>query len=221
MIPKSSLSARRASVRELAVTAIMSALSAVLMYLEFSVPFVPDFLKYDFSDLPALLTAFGVSPWAGVTVELLKNVLHLPVTQTGGVGELANFLLGAAFVLPAGLFYRIRGGKSGALCGAVIGTLLSAALSLPVNYRITYPVYTKFLPMEAILGLYQTLNPAATTLWRALLMFNLPFTVVKGTINVLITFLVYKKLSPLLHGRTSGRRRSDKSQKKGSPDSQL
>lgn len=218
MKQKSSLSSRRASVRSLAVTAIMSALSAVLMYLEFSVPLVPDFLKYDFSDLPALLTAFGVSPWAGVTVELLKNVLHLPVTQTGGVGELANFLLGAAFVLPAGLFYRIKGGKSGALIGAVLGTLLSAGLSLPVNYWITYPVYTRFLPLEAILGLYQTLNPAATTLWRALLMFNLPFTVVKGAVNVLITFLVYKKISPLLHGKAPRGRRAVEAQKKGTPE---
>lgn len=219
MKQKSSLSSRRASVRSLAVTAIMSALSAVLMYLEFSVPLVPDFLKYDFSDLPALLTAFGVSPWAGVTVELLKNVLHLPVTQTGGVGELANFLLGAAFVLPAGLFYRLKGGKSGALIGAVLGTLLAAGLSLPVNYWITYPVYTKFLPLEAILGLYQTLNPAATTLWRALLMFNLPFTVVKGAVNVLITFLVYKKISPLLHGKAPRGRQTVEAQKKGTPDS--
>lgn len=192
------------SVRSLAVTAVMSALSAVLMYLEFAIPLVPDFLKYDFSDLPALLTALAVSPWAGVTVELLKNVIHLPMTQTGGVGELANFLVGACFVLPAGLFYRLKGGKAGALIGSVIGTVLAAAVSLPINYWITYPVYTKFMPMEAILGLYQALNPRATTLWRALLMFNLPFTAAKGAVNVLITFLIYKKISPLLHGRTGG-----------------
>lgn len=194
------------SVRALAVTAVMSALSAVLMYLEFSIPLVPSFLKYDFSDLPALLTAFGVGPWAGVAVELLKNLIHLPMTQTGGVGELANFIVGACFVLPAGLFYRIKGGKYGALIGAVLGTLLAAAVSLPVNYWITYPVYTKFMPMEAILDLYRALNPRATTLWRALLMFNLPFTAAKGAVNVLITFLIYKKISPLLHGTVKRKR---------------
>ena len=214
MKQRNALSARRSSVRSLAVTAVMSALSAVLMYLEFSVPLVPDFLKYDFSDLPALLTAFGVGPWAGVTVELLKNVIHLPVTQTGGVGELANFLIGACFVLPAGLFYRLKGGKTGALIGSVIGTLLAAAVSLPVNYWITYPVYAQFMPMEAILGLYRALNPVATTLWRALLMFNLPFTVVKESVNVVITFLVYKKISPLLHGGRQNHKNPDV-QKKG------
>lgn len=191
---------RRISVRTLAATAVLAALSCILMYLEFSVPLVPSFLKFDFSDLPALIASFGFGPVAGVVVALVKNVIHLPVTTTGGAGELANFLLCACFVFPAGLVYRLVKGKKGALIGSLAGAVLMAAVSLPVNYYITYPVYTAFMPMEAILGLYRALNPAATTLWRALLMFNLPFNFVKGLINVGITFIVYKKISPLLHG---------------------
>lgn len=191
---------KRINIRTMAATAVLSALSCVLMYLEFSVPLVPSFLKMDFSDLPALIAAFGYGPVGGVVVALIKNIIHLPMTTTGGAGELANFLLCSCFVVPAGLIYHWIKGKKGALIGSLAGTLLMALISLPVNYYITYPVYTAFMPMDAILGMYQALNPSATTLWRALLMFNLPFNLFKGLINVGITFAIYKKISPLLHG---------------------
>ena len=192
---------KRMTIRTMAATAVLSALSCVLMYLEFSVPFVPPFLKMDFSDLPALIASFGYGPVGGVTVALIKNLIHLPMTTTGGAGELANFLLCACFVVPAGWIYHFVKGKKGALIGSLAGTLLMVAASLPINYYITYPVYAKvFAPMEQILGMYQALNPAVTDLWSALLMFNLPFNLIKGLINVGITFVVYKKISPILHG---------------------
>ena len=184
----------------MAGTAILAALSCVLMFLEFSVPFVPAFLKMDLSDLPALIASFAYGPVAGVLVALIKNLVHMPVTTTGFAGELANFLLCACFVLPAGIVYRFVKGKKGALIGALSGTLLMALISLPINYYITYPVYTTFLPMEAILDAYRAINPAVKGLWSALLMFNLPLNLVKGLLSVLITFIVYKKISPLLHG---------------------
>lgn len=199
-----SVQAERSSVRRLVVTAVLSALSAALMYLEFSVPVVPGFLKYDFSDLPALIAAFGSGPIAGVTVELIKNLIHLPMTATGGVGELANFIIGVCYVLPAGLIYRFRKNRAGAFMGAMGGAVLASVMSLPVNYWITYPVYTNFMPMEAIIGAYSAIIPAANTLWKALLMVNLPFTFAKGLINVAVTFALYKRISPLLHG--TGRR---------------
>ena len=92
--------------RKLTVTAIMSAIAFILMMLEFATPITPGFLKFDFSDLPALISAFALGPFWGVATELLKNLLHLPFTGTSGVGELANFFVGAAMVLPAGLIYR-------------------------------------------------------------------------------------------------------------------
>ena len=184
----------------MAGTAILAALSCVLMFLEFSVPFVPAFLKMDLSDLPALIASFAYGPVAGVLVALIKNLVHMPATTTGFAGELANFLLCACFVLPAGIVYRFVKGKKGALIGALSGTLLMALISLPINYYITYPVYTTFMPMESILDAYRAINPAVKGLWSALLMFNLPLNLVKGLLSVLITFIVYKKISPLLHG---------------------
>ena len=189
------------SIRKITVTAIMSAISAVLMFLEFSIPIVPSFLKFDFSDLPAVITSFALGPVWGVIVELLKNVIHLPLTHTSGVGELANFIIGALLVFPAGLIYKLKKDRTGAVIGSLAGALVAAAVSIPVNLFITYPFYTNFMPMDAIIGMYKAILPAADTLIKALIIFNVPFTFVKGMICVVLTFLVYKKLSPVIKGK--------------------
>ena len=192
---------RRSYTRQMAIIAIMSALSIVLMMLEFSVPIVPSFLKFDISDFPALLTSFAISPLAGVSVCLLKNLLHLFFTTTGGVGELANFIISASFVLPAGLIYSHRRTKMGAVVGSLVGGAVCALMCVPVNYFITYPFYAKvMIPMEIIIGMYQTILPSVDGLLEALFIFNLPFTFTKSAFCILLTFLVYKPLSPLLKG---------------------
>ena len=191
------------NIRKITVTGIMSAVAAVLMFLEFSVPIVPSFLKFDFSDLPAVITSFSLGPLWGMLVELLKNVIHLPFTQTSGVGELANFIIGALLVFPAGLIYKKKKTRGGAVIGSLAGALFAAAVSVPVNYFITYPFYTNFMPMDAIIGMYSAIVPAADTLIKALLIFNVPFTFVKGILCVLITFFVYKPLSRVIKGKNN------------------
>ena len=96
----------QANVWKMTMTAMLSAIAFVLMFLEFSVPIMPPFIKMDLSDLPALLGAFAMGPVSGVMICLIKNLMHLFLSSTGGVGELSNFILGACFVLPAGLIYR-------------------------------------------------------------------------------------------------------------------
>lgn len=192
---------RKNYLRTLTVTGILSALGAVLMVLEFPVPFMPSFVKFDFSELPALLATFSMGPVSGVAVCLVKNLIHLPFTSTGGVGELCNFLLGICFVLPAGILYRIRKNRRAALVGSLIGAAAMALCSLPLNYFVSYPVYTKFLPLDVIIGMYQALLPGVDGLLQCLLIFNLPFTLLKGLVDTLLVFLIYKHLSPILHGR--------------------
>ena len=192
---------RKNYLRTLTVTGILSALGAVLMVLEFPVPFMPSFVKFDFSELPALLATFSMGPVSGVAVCLVKNLIHLPFTSTGGVGELCNFLLGICFVLPAGILYRIRKNRRVALVGSLIGAAAMALCSLPLNYFVSYPVYMKFLPLDAIIGMYQALLPGVDGLLQCLLIFNLPFTLLKGLVDTLLVFLIYKHLSPILHGR--------------------
>lgn len=192
---------KRSTLRYITATAVLSALSTVLMMLSFSVPFMPSFLKLDFSELPALIASFSMGPVSGVLVCLIKNLLNLPFSTTGGVGELCNFLLGACFVLPAGLIYRFRKNRRAALLAALLGALVMAFASLPLNYFISYPMYMKFLPLEQIIGLYQAIFPGVNGLFQCLLIFNVPFTFLKGLLDTILTFLVYKHISPLIHGR--------------------
>lgn len=195
------ISAKKVNTRKLAVTAILGAAASALMFVAFSVPFMPSFIQVDVSELPALIAAFSMGPLSGVGVCLIKNLVHLLATTTGGVGELSNFLLGAAFVLPAGLVYKFRKNRMGAFLGALIGAVVMAVASLPVNYFITYPVYTLFMPMDAIIGAYQVINPNVHSLLDALVWFNMPFTFGKGMLSVAITFLVYKRISPIIKGK--------------------
>lgn len=188
--------------RTLAVCAMMSAISGILMMLEFSVPFVPFFLKLDISELPALITAFAIGPWQGAAVCLVKNLINLPFTTTGGVGELANFLLGAVFVLTAGIIYKKHKNKHHAVTGCIFGSIAMGIIGFPINYFITYPVYAKLMPIDSIIALYQKIFGGVNSLAQCLLVFNVPFTILKGLIASLITILIYKKLSPIIKGRS-------------------
>ena len=194
---------RSSHIRKLVMTALLAALSSVLMFFSFNVPLMPSFIKMDLSELPALIAAFSLGPLSGAAVCLIKNLVNLLTTTTGGVGELANFLLGVCFVVPAGLIYRKRPSLGGAVVGGLTGALMMAGLSVPVNYYVVYPIYTAFLPMEAIIGMYRVINPSVENLWQCLLLFNLPFTFIKGMVSVLITLLIYRKIEPLIKGTSS------------------
>ena len=194
---------RRIDVRKITMTAMLSAVSSVLMFLSFNVPLMPSFIKMDLSELPALIASFTMGPVSGVVVCLVKNLVNLFFSTTGGIGELSNFLLGVFFVFPAGLIYQKMKNRKGALIGALTGDLAMALLSVVSNYFVVYPVYTAFLSMEAILGMYQAINPNIENLFQALVIFNMPFTFIKGLLSVIITYLVYKKLSPIIKGRQS------------------
>ena len=190
------------TIRTLVMTALLAALATVLMFLSFSVPFVPSFIKLDLSELPALIAAFSMGPLSGVAVCLVKNLVNLPFTYSMGVGELCNFLLGVCFVLPAGLIYKKQKNRKGALIGALAGDLIMGVVSVFINYFLVYPFYARLLmPMDAILGMYQAIAPGIKTLWQALWCFNAPFTFVKGLLSVGITFLIYKRISLIIKGR--------------------
>lgn len=189
------------NVRYLTVTAMLSAVAYILMFLDFSVPFMPGFIKMDLSELPALIGSFSMGPLCGVMICLVKNVLHLFITTTGGVGELSNFILGVAFVLPAGLIYKHKKTRKTALAGSLLGAVIMAVFSVVSNYFLVYPVYYNFMPEDRILAAYQLILPSMKCILQCLICFNMPFTFVKGLFSVVITFLVYKHISPILKGR--------------------
>ena len=190
-------------VRVLTGTAMLGAVAAVLMYLEFPIPIMPAFVKLDVSELPALIASVAYGPVSGILVCLIKNLIKLPSTSTAAVGELFNFVMGALFVGVAGLIYKRNKTRKGAIVGALLGALVMAVVSVPYNYFIVYPAYVVMyhLPLDAIIGMYQAINPNVNGLLACLLVFNLPFTFVKGALDAALCFLVYKPLSPILHGR--------------------
>lgn len=195
----------RDRIRKLTVTAMLSAVAFVLMFLDFPLPMImPSFVQMDFSDLPELLGAFALGPVYGVLVALIKNLIHLLLAgSTNGVGELCNFLLGASFAWVAGFVYQRNKTRRGAILGAVLGAVAMAIFSVPLNFFLTYPAYVVLygMPLDVIIGMYQAILPSVDGLLECLVIFNLPWTLVKGLLDAAICMLIYKPLSPILHGR--------------------
>ena len=202
----STRAANRSRTHKLTISAMLSGVGFLLMFIEFPIPaLIPSFVKLDVSDLPELLAAFSLGPVYGIVVTFLKNLLFsvLHGTSSAYVGELFNFVMGALFVGVAGLIYKRNKTRKGAIVGALLGALVMAVVSVPYNYFIVYPAYVVMyhLPLDAIIGMYQAINPNVNGLLACLLVFNLPFTFVKGALDAVLCFLVYKPLSPILQGR--------------------
>lgn len=192
---------KKVNVRTLTVTAIMSALGVILQVLEFALPsLIPSFIKLDFSELPALITSFAYGPLWGILVCFIKNLIHVFFGSSMGVGEVSNFILGAVFVGVAGLIYKKNKSIKTALIGCLVGAFSMAVFSVLSNYFVVYPLYIKVFGMteEMIVGMYSAILPKADTLIKALVIFNLPFTFIKGLIDSIFCFIVYKRLSPIL-----------------------
>lgn len=181
--------------RYIAFTAIFAALSTALMFLSFGVPFMPSFLKLDFSEVPALIASFSLGPVSGIIVCLVKNLINMTASTTGCIGEISNFLLGCLFVVPAGLIYKYKRNRLGALIGSLVGAVVMGLGSLLTNYYIVYPIYYNFMPYDVILQMYQAIYPKVYDLWDCLFVFNLPFTVMKGLMCAVVTFVIYKPIS--------------------------
>ncbi len=189
------------TIRRMTVTAMLTAVAVALQYIEISIPIMPSFIKLDFSDLPELIGAFVCGPVHGVIVALLKNLIHLPVSQSAFIGELSNFLMGAVFALVAGLIYQRKRTVANAAVAGVCGALAMALVGLPINYFVIYPLYYSVLglPETTILDMYRLILPSIKNMIQALIIFNVPFTFVKGMISVLVSVVIHKHLFKLIN----------------------
>lgn len=180
---------------------VLAALATGLMFIETPIPFTPSFLKLDISELPVLLGTFSLGPIAGILIELVKNLVHIGITgsQTGGVGELANFLVGCTFLIPAGLIYRHAKSRTSALLGLAAGSVTMIIMAAMLNLLVLLPLYQKFMPLEAIIALGSAVNPAITSLGSLVLLGITPFNIFKCLVLSVLTLLVYKRVSPMLH----------------------
>ncbi|MBQ1355249.1 MAG: ECF transporter S component [Solobacterium sp.] len=191
------------SVRTLTKIAVLSAVAFVLMYFDFPLPFIPSFYKLDFSETAVMAGGFAMGPGAAVAIEALKILLKILFkgSDTAYVGELANFLIGCAFVLPASFMYRKEKTRQRALMGLVAGTLCMTAVGVIINYAVLLPAYSFFyqLPMEVLIGMGTALIPFIADKLTFVLLATTPFNIIKGVLVSIVTILLYKRISPLLH----------------------
>lgn len=200
MSDKSVMSRR---LRLIAIAGALAAVSTILRFIETSLPLLPPFLKIDFSNIPALIGGFALGPIAGTAILLIKNLLYLPATQTGGIGEIADFVISLALILPAAMIYKYKKNRSGAIWGMTAGTALMSFIAGPLmNYYVLIPFYAALFfgsSIDAIIQVAAAVNPGITSVWTYILCAVVPFNLIKGAAICLLTGLLYKPLSPLLH----------------------
>ena len=184
-------------------TAIFSAISGVLMVMEIPLFFAPGFYKLDISEMPVLICTFYLGPVAGVTAELLKVMVKLLIkgTSTAFVGDFANFVVGCSFILPASIIYHARPGRKTALVGMGVGTLVLTVFGSLFNGFYLIPKFAVLfgMPMDAIVAMGTKVNAAITDVWTLVAFAVVPFNLVKGVAVSALTFLLYKRISPILH----------------------
>ncbi|MBR4580984.1 MAG: ECF transporter S component [Lachnospiraceae bacterium] len=193
------------STRKIVVIGMFSALSTILMLLEFPVPFAPPGIyKLDFSELPALIGGFAFGPVAGVLIELVKILLKTLIkgTSTAFVGELANFIIGCSFVLPASAIYMLKKSKITAVISCVVGTIVITVAGSMFNALYLLPTFAKMFNTELseIVAMGTAVNKFVTDVPRFALLIVAPVNLLKGVMVSLPTLLIYKPLSPILKG---------------------
>ena len=195
--------------KELALMGMFGALAAVLMLFEIPLPFIaPSFYGLDFAEVPILIGTFSMGPMAGVIMEVVKILVKLILkpTTTGFVGEFANMVMSCAMILPAGMIYYLKKTRSGAMTAMAVGTVSMAVVGVVMNALVMIPFYSNFMPIDTIIEMGAAVNPAVCSIWSLAIICVGPFNLIKGFAASLITALVYKRISILIHSMGSRRR---------------
>lgn len=201
------------STHYISYTAIFACMAGVLMLVEIPLFFAPGFYKLDLSEMPILICTFYLGPVAGVAAELVKVLVKLLLkgTTTAFVGDFANFAVGCSFVLPASVIYHARPGRRTALVGMAAGTLAMTVFGSLFNAVYLLPKFAELygIPMETIVSMGTAVNGSITDAATLVLFAVVPFNLLKGIVVSALTFVLYKRISPILH-------KNDAKLKKGS-----
>lgn len=188
-------------VRKTVKIGMLAAIAVVLMLFEIPLPFAPPFYEIDFSEVPVLIGAFAMGPAAGAAIELVKILLNFVFTGTDtvGVGEVANFVIGCSLCLPAAMIYKKKKSKKNAFIGLAVGTVLMVVAGCVINAYVMLPVYAKAfgLPLESLVQMGTAVNPNITSLSSFVMLAVAPFNLLKAVLVSLIVLLIYKKISPI------------------------
>lgn len=191
------------STHYISYTAIFACMAGVLMLVEIPLFFAPGFYKLDLSEMPILICTFYLGPVAGVAAELVKVLVKLLLkgTTTAFVGDFANFAVGCSFVLPASVIYHARPGRRTALVGMAAGTLAMTVFGSLFNAVYLLPKFAELygIPMETIVSMGTAVNGSITDAATLVLFAVVPFNLLKGIVVSALTFVLYKRISPILH----------------------
>lgn len=194
----------QSNVRNMVTIAMLGAVSMVLYIFDFPLWFAPSFYKIDFSEIPVMIGSFALGPTAGALIELVKCLLKLVVkgTNTAFVGDIANYLMGCALVVPAGMIYRKKKSKKNAVIGMVVGTLTLVVVGCILNAYVLLPTYSKAfgMPVDALIEMGSAVNPGIKDIFSFVLLAVAPFNALKGIIVSAVTLVLYKYVSPILKG---------------------
>lgn len=181
---------------------LLAAMAVILYYIE--IPVVA-FYKLDLSTMPAILAGFAMGPVQGAAVVIVKNLVHMLGTSTACVGEMADILMSCAFVIPASLLYRRNKTRKGALRAMLAGGAAMTVTGVLVNYFILIPAYQVLmnLPLEVIIGMGQKVLSFVDSTLKLVIFITAPFNLLKAAVLSGTTYLLYKRVSPLLHQRGS------------------
>jgi len=184
-------------VYRLTLIAILSALAALLMFLQLPLPFAPSFMKLDIAELPALFASFYLGPLSGFAVVILKIILKLALkgTSTAFVGEIMNVICGCVYTGIAGYLYQKNHTRKGALLGLCLSTLCVSLVAAALNAVMIFPMYAKMygMPMDAIIGMVSKVNSLVSDYRTAMIFAVFPFNLIKFAVTSLFTYLMYKR----------------------------
>lgn len=192
-------------VKALVKIGMLAAVAVILMIFEIPLPFAPAFYEIDFSEVPVMVGCFAMGPLAGALIELVKILLNFVITgtDTAGVGELANFIIGCSLCVPAGLIYRRNRTRKNALIGMITGTLLMTVIGCVINAFVLLPTYAVAfgLSMDKLVAMGTAVNSGITGISTFVMFAVAPFNLLKGILVSVIVFLIYKKISPIFRMR--------------------
>lgn len=192
----------KTNVRKMVMIAMLGAVSMILMWFEIPLWFAPPFYKIDLSEVPVMIGAFALGPVSGILIELMKVILKVITkgTTTAFVGDFANFLIGCALIVPAGIIYSRCKSKKNALFGMIVGTAVMTVAGCLINAYVMLPVYGKAfgMPMDALVAMGSAVNPAIKGLGTFVILAVAPFNLLKGVLVSAATLLLYKHVSPVL-----------------------
>ena len=192
------------STKYITICAMLGALATVLHIFDFPVAFLaPGFYKLDFSEIPVMIGAFLLGPVGGVVIELVKILLKLVIkgTSTAFVGDLANFIVGCSFVVPASIIYHLKKTRKTAVISLITGTLVMSVFGSAFNAIYLIPAFAALygMPIDAIIGMGSAINPAISSVWTLAIFAVAPLNLLKGVLISVPTMVLYKRISKVLH----------------------